>query len=49
MSLACPSGAVTLALKSLAAASQAQGAVKRAQSESVSGSEGVSSLRVERC
>ena len=37
----CRSGAVTAALKSSAAASQAQRAVKKAQSESVSGSEGV--------
>ena len=48
-SLCCRSGAVTAALKSSAAASQAQGAVKKAQSESVSGSEGVGALRVERC
>ena len=40
MSLACPSGAVTAALKSLAAASQAQGAVKKRNALRVSGSEG---------
>ena len=42
----CRSGAVTAALKSPAAARQAQGAVKKAQSELVSGSAGVWGLRV---